>query len=187
MPQVFSSFAEGGAAIAGPLAVGLLAAGLVALAAATLRLYALHRRGEEERANQRDLIENLHEGIYRSTLCGRQLSANRALVRLHDAGRDGAAATRAAILAGGRVLSAVREDFLLGTVRHRASASIGAVVFDGDSASTDEVLKHADIAMYQVKAAGRDGMALYDPATMGEAAGAARTGRGGRPRCRRHA
>ena len=109
------------------------------------------------------------------------------VVILHEAGRDDAAATRAAILAGNRVLSAMREDFILDTFRHRASASIGAVVFDGASTSTDDVLKHADTAMYQVKAAGRDGMAIYDPATMGEAAAAAGAGRKGRPRCRRHA
>ncbi len=85
---------------------------------------------------------------------------------LPDAGRDGAAATRAAILAGNRVLSAMREDFLLGASRHRSSACVGVVVFDGSSASTDEILKHADIAMYQVKAAGRDGMAIYDHKSM---------------------
>ncbi|MFN3548017.1 MAG: putative bifunctional diguanylate cyclase/phosphodiesterase [Mesorhizobium sp.] len=37
----------------------------------------------EERINTRGLIENLSEGVYRSTLGGRQISANRALVRLN--------------------------------------------------------------------------------------------------------
>ncbi|RST85890.1 EAL domain-containing protein [Aquibium carbonis] len=37
----------------------------------------------EERANTRGLIENLSEGVYRSSLDGRQISANRALVRLN--------------------------------------------------------------------------------------------------------
>jgi diguanylate cyclase (GGDEF)-like protein/PAS domain S-box-containing protein len=37
----------------------------------------------EERANTRGLIENLSEGVYRSSLDGRQISANRALVRMN--------------------------------------------------------------------------------------------------------
>jgi EAL domain-containing protein (putative c-di-GMP-specific phosphodiesterase class I) len=54
----------------------------------------------------------------------------------------------------------------MGPVRHVASASIGVVVFDGSESRPDEILKCADIAMYQAKAAGRNGMALFDPATL---------------------
>jgi diguanylate cyclase (GGDEF)-like protein/PAS domain S-box-containing protein len=41
-------------------------------------------------------------------------------------------------------------------VEHRCSASIGVVVFIGNEASQDEVLKWADAAMYQAKDAGRN-------------------------------
>lgn len=88
------------------------------------------------------------------------------VVILHDAGPDTATATRTAILAGNRMLSTLREDFPLGGFSHRSSASVGIVVFDGDGASADEIFKRADVAMYQVKAAGRNGLALYDHAVM---------------------
>jgi EAL domain-containing protein (putative c-di-GMP-specific phosphodiesterase class I) len=64
------------------------------------------------------------------------------------------------------MLAALRLEFELGELRHVASASVGVVVFDGSEKRADEILKRADIAMYQAKAAGRNGMALFDPATM---------------------
>jgi hypothetical protein len=47
-------------------------------------------------------------------------------------------------------------------VRHNSSASIGALVFGGEAASPDDLLKRADIAMYRAKAAGRDTLALFE-------------------------
>ena len=52
-----------------------------------------------------------------------------------------------------------RRDVL---VAHRCSASIGVVVFVGNEASQDEVLKWADAAMYQAKDAGRNSVRFYD-------------------------
>lgn len=40
------------------------------------------------------------------------------------------------------------------------------MVFDGSEPRVEQVLKRADIAMYQAKSAGRNGMALFDPATL---------------------
>ncbi len=47
-------------------------------------------------------------------------------------------------------------------VQHRCSASIGMVVFTGDQASQDEILKWADVAMYQAKDAGRNAIRFYE-------------------------
>ncbi|MEO8170458.1 MAG: diguanylate cyclase, partial [Oxalobacteraceae bacterium] len=49
------------------------------------------------------------------------------------------------------------------TVEHRCTASIGAVVFIGNEASQDDVLKWADAAMYQAKDAGRNAIRFYAP------------------------
>lgn len=79
---------------------------------------------------------------------------------------ESALATRDAILLGHRVLDAVQKQFAIGRVRHVGSASIGLVVFDRQEKRVDEVLKRADLAMYQAKAAGRNRLALFDPASM---------------------
>ena len=47
---------------------------------------------------------------------------------------------------------------------YHCTASIGAELFLGHENSVDELLKHADAAMYQAKAAGRDTMYFFDPA-----------------------
>jgi PAS domain S-box-containing protein len=48
-----------------------------------LRYRKLYFETRDEQKNNKDLIENLSEGIYRSTPDGRQLRANRALVKLN--------------------------------------------------------------------------------------------------------
>ncbi|MDB5823043.1 MAG: two-component system response regulator [Herminiimonas sp.] len=42
------------------------------------------------------------------------------------------------------------------------SASIGIAVFPGDGESIDDLLRHADMAMYQVKASGKNAWHFYD-------------------------
>jgi diguanylate cyclase (GGDEF)-like protein/PAS domain S-box-containing protein len=55
----------------------------VVLVATIVRYRRLWIAAKDEHTNSRDLIENLSEGIYRSSLDGRQLSANPALVKLN--------------------------------------------------------------------------------------------------------
>jgi diguanylate cyclase (GGDEF)-like protein/PAS domain S-box-containing protein len=75
-------------------------------------------------------------------------------------------ADRAANDIANRILRTLRPDFEFGLIRHRASASIGAVVFDGSETNSGEILKRADIAMYRAKNAGRNTIAIYDPDAM---------------------
>lgn len=48
-------------------------------------------------------------------------------------------------------------------VEHHCSASIGIALFLGHQVSYEEVIKEADTAMYQVKAASRNGIQFYAP------------------------
>jgi diguanylate cyclase (GGDEF)-like protein/PAS domain S-box-containing protein len=48
------------------------------------------------------------------------------------------------------------------SVEHRCSASIGVVVFDGDKVNQDEILRLADVAMYQAKDGGRNAIQFYE-------------------------
>ena len=45
----------------------------------------------------------------------------------------------------------------------QGSCSIGVVLFADDAASADDLMKHADLAMYQAKEAGRNVVRFFDP------------------------
>ncbi|MDV6226399.1 EAL domain-containing protein [Nitratireductor aquimarinus] len=74
-----------------------------------------------------------------------------------------ASATRNAIVAANRVLAALRQEFTLGQMTHRTSASVGVLVFDGSERGPEVLMKNADMAMYQAKSSGRNNVALFDP------------------------
>ena len=84
------------------------------------------------------------------------------VVLIEDAGRERADAAQKSLVLAGQLLAALRHPFEIGGLHHEASASIGIVVFDGTDATIDDVLKKADVAMYRIKATGRDGVALFD-------------------------
>lgn len=48
-------------------------------------------------------------------------------------------------------------------VEHYSSASIGVAMFHGPGLKSEELLKQADMAMYQAKQAGRNTLCLFDP------------------------
>ena len=95
-----------------------------------------------------------------------RLGGDEFVVVIEKAGVDASRATVRAIHIANRILSAMRREFALGEVRHVASASVGVVVFDGIEKQVDELMRMADTAMYQAKAAGRNGMALFDRSAM---------------------
>jgi diguanylate cyclase (GGDEF)-like protein len=60
----------------------------------------------------------------------------------------------------------IQHDGLVeGSVNHHCTSSIGVVVFSDHDASGQEILKMADMAMYQAKDAGRNTIRFYSKAT----------------------
>lgn len=62
-----------------------------------------------------------------------------------------------------RILEALRQPFLLVGQECFVTASVGLSVFPGDGETVVDLMRNADLAMYAVKAAGRDGAIAYDP------------------------
>lgn len=60
-------------------------------------------------------------------------------------------------------LSTTSQDNAWQQHSHTCSPSIGVCMPDSNHVSVDEILKHADIAMYQAKRAGRNCIRFYDP------------------------
>ncbi len=72
-----------------------------------------------------------------------------------------------ALLAEPYVLTLKHEGSSAITVEHHCSSSIGVVLFVDHSANPEEILKWADIAMYQAKSDGRNLIRFFDPKTAG--------------------
>ncbi|MCF8157057.1 MAG: diguanylate cyclase [Rhodoferax sp.] len=62
----------------------------------------------------------------------------------------------------GKILASLNEAFLLQGTHHNITTSIGATVFLGHSVSATDVLKHADTAMYDAKAKGRNTLRFHE-------------------------
>ncbi|MEZ5702007.1 MAG: GGDEF domain-containing phosphodiesterase, partial [Burkholderiaceae bacterium] len=62
-----------------------------------------------------------------------------------------------------KVLNMLREPFEIVGHQHFATPSIGVTTFSGDQNDVGELLKQADLAMYQAKALGRNTLCYFDP------------------------
>ena len=84
------------------------------------------------------------------------------VVILDELGKErGEAQARAAAVAE-KILAALEQPYQLEDgLAHHCTASIGIVLSLGEGMQLDELLKQADIAMYQAKAAGRNQLAFY--------------------------
>jgi diguanylate cyclase (GGDEF)-like protein/PAS domain S-box-containing protein len=57
----------------------------------------------------------------------------------------------------------LQKPFLVSGIEIYISASLGISIYPGDAVDADALLKHADIAMYQAKASGRNAHRFYSP------------------------
>ena len=72
------------------------------------------------------------------------------------------AATQAETL-GEKILTTLNLPYLLASHEYRSTPSIGVTLFSDHHNSIEELMKQADLAMYQSKAAGRNTLRFFDP------------------------
>ena len=85
-----------------------------------------------------------------------RLGGDEFLVLLPDAGR-----ARDGERIAGKILAAIRRPCRIGGRSLAISGSIGMAIYPQDGRSAETLVKHADQAMYEAKAAGRDGRRRY--------------------------
>lgn len=85
------------------------------------------------------------------------------IVLLSGLSNDQTEAATASEIVAEKILASLNEIYLLGDVNHRSTASIGVTLFRGARTSADDLMKQADLAMYQSKEAGRNGLSFFDP------------------------
>ena len=92
-----------------------------------------------------------------------RLGGDEFVVMLEDLSpREQEMATQARLI-GEKVLAALSVPYQLAGNEHLSTSSIGIAPFLRNSTSVGELLKQADIAMYQAKAAGRNTLRFFDP------------------------
>lgn len=64
---------------------------------------------------------------------------------------------------GEKILTALNIPYQLAGQEHQIGCSIGVALFSNHKQSLDDLLKHADIAMYQAKKSGRNALRFFDP------------------------
>jgi len=93
-----------------------------------------------------------------------RLGGDEFVVLIDDAGGIPAEVIATARAVADKVLAKLHAPFDVDGRVHRSGCSIGVAPFGFDPLSGDEILKRADVAMYQAKAAGRNTVRFFDPA-----------------------
>ncbi len=92
-----------------------------------------------------------------------RLGGDEFVVMLEDLSGQSLKAAEQAEAVGEKILATLGKLYQLDGREFRSSASIGTTIFSGDEQNSEELLKQADIAMYQAKRAGRNTLRFFDP------------------------
>lgn len=104
----------------------------------------------------------LRRAVRRNDIVAR-LGGDEFVILLEDVGKDAETARETARAVAAKAQAGLRAGFRVGKVHHLVTSSIGVVVFDGTETSADDLLKYADLAMYDTKVSGKSGINVFDP------------------------
>ena len=91
-----------------------------------------------------------------------RLGGDEFVLVLEDLDEDELNAASQADVVGQKILTALNVPYQLAGREHRSSPSIGITLFGSPIQGVDDLLKQADLAMYQAKAAGRNTLRFFD-------------------------
>ena len=92
-----------------------------------------------------------------------RLGGDEFVVMLEDLSEQALDAAAQTEIVGEKILAALNQPYQLKSHEYLGSPSIGATLFKAHELAIDELLKQADIAMYQAKKAGRNALRFFDP------------------------
>lgn len=103
-------------------------------------------------------------GSVRDTDTVSRLGGDEFVLLVGDLGDDAVSATTQVEQIGHKILSRLNLVYDLNKLEHHSTPSMGVALLSAEVKSVEELLKQADMAMYQSKAAGRNTMRFFDPA-----------------------
>ncbi|MFP5484742.1 MAG: EAL domain-containing protein [Gammaproteobacteria bacterium] len=92
-----------------------------------------------------------------------RLGGDEFVVMLNELSSSTEEAAKLAQRIGEKILHGLSQPYVLKGHAHQSGCSIGATLFGGSLQTATELLKQADIAMYQVKARRGNGLCFFDP------------------------
>ena len=111
----------------------------------------------------------LQQVAERLTLCVREgdtvarLGGDEYVVVLEDLSEDGLETAALTETIAKKIIDALNQPYPLDEHEHHSTPSIGISIFGEQLITVEELLKQADIAMYQAKKAGRNTMRFFNP------------------------
>lgn len=93
-----------------------------------------------------------------------RLGGDEFVIVLGDLSEDASQAAIQAEAICAKIISVINLPYYLDHYLYHCSTSMGVCLFHNQEITVDELLKRADIAMYQAKNAGRNTLRFYDPA-----------------------
>jgi diguanylate cyclase (GGDEF)-like protein/PAS domain S-box-containing protein len=110
----------------------------------------------------KQVAQRLLQGVREGDTVAR-LGGDEFVIVLSGLNADQADAATASEVVAEKIIAAHNQAYPLGTILHHSSASIGITLFKGDLVGIDDLMKQADLAMYQSKEAGRNRIRFFDP------------------------
>jgi diguanylate cyclase (GGDEF)-like protein/PAS domain S-box-containing protein len=92
-----------------------------------------------------------------------RLGGDEFVVMLEDLSKDTLDTATQTEIIGNKIMAILNQPYQLASHEYHSTPSIGATLFIGQEQSSEELLKQADIAMYQAKNSGRNDMRFFDP------------------------
>ena len=92
-----------------------------------------------------------------------RLGGDEYVIMLEDLSEHAIEAAAQSEAIGEKILSALNQPFQLAENEYHVTPSIGVALFSSHEKSYENLLKHADIAMYHAKKAGRNTLRFFDP------------------------
>jgi diguanylate cyclase (GGDEF)-like protein/PAS domain S-box-containing protein len=92
-----------------------------------------------------------------------RLGGDEFVLLLDDLSENPNEAANQAEVVGEKILATLNQPYDLAGHTYHNTPSIGVTLFAGHQSSADELMKHADLAMYEAKNAGRNTLRFFDP------------------------
>jgi diguanylate cyclase (GGDEF)-like protein/PAS domain S-box-containing protein len=109
-----------------------------------------------------EVAQRLNDAVREGDTIAR-LGGDEFVLLLEELSDDANEAAIQAGLIGDKVKALIAAPFLFKDIEFSCTSSIGVSLFFSRDESIDDLLKHADLAMYQAKKDGRNGLRFFDP------------------------